>query len=1487
MVQNFIVHKVSAKLSKNLNAAVSVRHIDISFFDKMNIEGTLIKDKKNDTLLYAGSVNVNITDWFFWKDNIVLKYLALNDAVIHLNRKDSIWNYQFLVDYFSSPSKKTDTSKNVIKLDLNKVIFNTVAFVPHRQNVVVKKSDEINGDWNPENWKIIIKLLKINQGNLAIEQETNRPAYIKQFDDQHIFFTKINGSFSNTILNRDTITSKVNITALNPSGFIIRRLSSELKFSPVIMEFKKLDLVTNNSHLGDYYSMSYKDFNRDMNDFTAAVKLKGVFKRSVISSDDISYFAPELKSWKKQFILNGSAEGTIENLNAHNVSINSGITNFQGNFSIRGLPDINKSYFDVVSENLQTNIQDLTVFVPQLKQITQPNLRSLGEIRFKGFYKGTLDEFITNGLLTTSIGDIQTNLHMTLAGTPSYSGIVNTVNFNVGKLIGNDNIGNLNFSGKIAGKGFDSKALALDIDGKIQSFYFNNYNYQNISAIGKIKNKSFNGTAKIEDPNLNVPALSGSIDFSKRLPELKVNALINKLDFLSLHLTNDALAISGKFELNFTGTHPDNFLGTAKVYDANLSDKGKKLSFDSLVINTFIANNIKHLSVSSNELDLVVDGNFRVLEMPAVFQNYLNKYYPSFVSKNNKPLQPQNFTFDIKTRHVDEYVRLIDKRIYGFDDSHLSGSISTISGQMGVTANVPQFKYKNISFNGISVKATGSDSLVVMSSVSQTTINDSLTFPNTRIDIKALNDASDISIKTSANQALNEADLSVRLMTMTDGFNVIFNPSSFVINNKRWILEKGGSLTLSKNLFTASEVKFNQENQQLVISTIPSITRTTDLNIDLKNINIGDISPFIVKYPRLEGLMTGNIVINTPFNDPVLKYKTQIDQFRLDNDSIGVIKAAGEYVSADKIVTGKVISDNASLKLSSDVKIELDDSSNNQLQIVTSFNNSEIHPLEKYISFLFTNLHGQANGLLSITGTFKQPKIIGDVKLNKTSFIVDYTKAKYFLEENSILSFKNDEIDLTNIVLHDSLKHVASAKGKMYHKFFNDFYFDNVSFVTDHFSNGQPGKFLLLNTTARDNKDFYGHLVGDAHLSLNGPEDDMTMTISGEPTDSSHIYLPTGESAQTGKIDYIDFIKFGKEMKQDYVIKKQSNIKVNIDIDANPYAKIDVILDDVTGDVIKAQGTGKLNITAGTRDPFVIRGRYDILQGLYTFNFQTFFKTPFVLQQGFIEWTGDPYQANMNIDAIYRARQVDLSGIVTSNGYSSSKGDIDILFKLRGTLKDPKPDFEFQFAFNNPLKSDPIANEYLKTKFQADKNTLNKEVTALLLFNSIITDQQNLLSGNNTGNFVTRSLGQVISNTLSSSLNNILKKVLKTDAVNLYTNINTSDFNFQNSQKTFQNVGNFGLSTAFLKNRLQLNLGGNIDYNLQRIANTNSNFLFTPDVSFEYFITPDGKFRVVGFNRIDAGLGDISGITRRNRTGVLLSYHKDFNTFNELFGIKK
>ena len=119
---------VTNRLSKNLKSKISIKHVSFSLFDKMNLEGVLIEDQQNDTLLSAGKMQVSVTDWFFFKDKIVLHYIELGDAVIHLNRADSVWNYQYLVDYFSSGSSTTTKSKG-IELDFKKVKFNNVTFL--------------------------------------------------------------------------------------------------------------------------------------------------------------------------------------------------------------------------------------------------------------------------------------------------------------------------------------------------------------------------------------------------------------------------------------------------------------------------------------------------------------------------------------------------------------------------------------------------------------------------------------------------------------------------------------------------------------------------------------------------------------------------------------------------------------------------------------------------------------------------------------------------------------------------------------------------------------------------------------------------------------------------------------------------------------------------------------------------------------------------------------------------------------------------------------------------------------------------------------------------------------------------------------------------------------------------------------------------------------------------------------------------------------
>ena len=125
-VQNWLLGRVTAALSKRLHTPVSVRHINFLPFHEVALQGVLLRDRHRDTLLYAGALKVDITDWFFLKNPSNSTYIGLEDARINLTRTDATWNYQFLADYFSHTGPPDTTSKKTAialrEVDLSNVV---------------------------------------------------------------------------------------------------------------------------------------------------------------------------------------------------------------------------------------------------------------------------------------------------------------------------------------------------------------------------------------------------------------------------------------------------------------------------------------------------------------------------------------------------------------------------------------------------------------------------------------------------------------------------------------------------------------------------------------------------------------------------------------------------------------------------------------------------------------------------------------------------------------------------------------------------------------------------------------------------------------------------------------------------------------------------------------------------------------------------------------------------------------------------------------------------------------------------------------------------------------------------------------------------------------------------------------------------------------------------------------------------------------------
>jgi hypothetical protein len=378
-------------------------------------------------------------------------------------------------------------------------------------------------------------------------------------------------------------------------------------------------------------------------------------------------------------------------------------------------------------------------------------------------------------------------------------------------------------------------------------------------------------------------------------------------------------------------------------------------------------------------------------------------------------------------------------------------------------------------------------------------------------------------------------------------------------------------------------------------------------------------------------------------------------------------------------------------------------------------------------------------------------------------------------------------------------------------------------------------------------------------------------------SDSSHIYLPTESSRESNTVDYIDFVEFGSLFRNDSWNSNTANILLDMNIDANPACKVDVILDETTGDVITGTGKGLISIRVGNKEPLSVRGRYELSSGEYTFNFQTFFKKPFTLNKGNIVWTGDPYGAIIDIDAEYLARNVNVSNILPTEGFRQRE-DIIILSHLKGNLTTPQISFEFRLPEKSELSRDYLAVKKL-ADIQNDENEMNKQVASLLLFNSFLTENQNFLSGQNTVAFAASTAGGIISNWLTNIFNKQLERATN-GMLSTYIDINPTLSLQKNANELQANV-RAGLR-LLLSNRLVFLVGGTLDYN-NPYFQLDQKGLLTPDITLEWLLNREGSVRVVGFHRssIDFSMG------QRNRSGARLSYRKDFDKLSDIFKSKK
>jgi hypothetical protein len=122
-VKNFIRGKLESYLIKKTNSEIHISAVNYRLPKWIELDGIFFRDKAGDTLLYGNKLRVDLNMFKLLKGQYEISRIEFGEIKVNVSRNanDSTFNYQYLVDAFSSKTPKDTTRKSPISLSLDEL----------------------------------------------------------------------------------------------------------------------------------------------------------------------------------------------------------------------------------------------------------------------------------------------------------------------------------------------------------------------------------------------------------------------------------------------------------------------------------------------------------------------------------------------------------------------------------------------------------------------------------------------------------------------------------------------------------------------------------------------------------------------------------------------------------------------------------------------------------------------------------------------------------------------------------------------------------------------------------------------------------------------------------------------------------------------------------------------------------------------------------------------------------------------------------------------------------------------------------------------------------------------------------------------------------------------------------------------------------------------------------------------------------------------
>ena len=1424
-IQTYIGGCVADALCDKFGTKVKVGRVDLGFINRLILDDSYMQDKNGEQMLRVSRISVKINLLALANGQIEItsaQFFGLH-ANLYKATPEAKPNFQFVIDALASK----DSTKQKTPLDLQ------------------------------------INSLIIRNGEISY-RVLSRPSRPGKFSADDINARNISAHIIINRITDDSLNVKVKRIAFDERcGFKLKSLSLSAiacRTKTKIENFK-LELPATLIQIPSLQA-SYRMKNGQIE--MPTLQFDGSIKAPYISTSDLAVFVPTLTRLNMRPALDIQFNGTGSSLTVKKISINTtdGSLQLVANGGVKNYP-ANPSWYTNIDQ-LKAGQQAISNIYAVATGKNVPNIiERLGNVQITGYVGGDKKNIASEGKLNTSPGNL------TLAFDKRGDKItahMETVRFDIGSLVNDNKLGHISANLNVHGSSKDNFAA----QGRVYDFDYNGYKYRSLNLNATYRNKRLEGKANIDDPNVQLTAIGTFVNNGAK-PNLQLKANIAHFEPNTLRLTDkwQQTAFAANIACDIKGSDINNADGSIELHDFAMRGPETEYNINNVSVKTGYNNGNHFLDVDSDFGTIDINGHFSYNTIVRSVLNMVAAKLPTIPGLTHKPQREFNdFTLNASLNSTEWMNRLLGIPLEIHRPLNISGEIDDKNEKINLWCDVPSFTFNGNRFSDAFVNVESpSDTLKadirikkladrgkymalhLNAGASDNHLNTSLSFSNNeRHPLKGI-------INSSTVFAKDEEGVSTAYIDVL--------PSRATIGDTTWHVAPS-SIIYSKNKLQVNSFSVSHDNQMLAINGTATKSENDSLLVTLNDIDVSYVLN-LVNFHSVDffGMASGEARIAGAFSEkPLLSADVIVKDFKFETGRMGTLYANVGYNHEEGNIEINAVAkdeDNRWTDINGYVSPK-----HNYIDLAIDAHRTRAEFMESFCGSFMDNVNADINGNVNVVGPLNNINLVGKAVVDG-SVRLSALNTTYWMRGDSV-TFVPDEIKFKGDTLYDRNGNIGIMTGSIYHK-----HLTNLSYALKV----KAKNLLAYDTHSFGDNTFYGTAYVTGDCDIKGKSGEVVIDIDAVPEKNSILVYNAADQSSIGSTDFITWKDNNVEetdstdTEHNNKVDISTNIRLNFLINCNPNATLKLIMDEKTGDYITLNGDGVLRASYFNKGSFDIYGNYIVDHGVYKLTIQNIIKKDFTFQKGgSISFGGDPYNAALNLKALYVLNSVSLADLNIGRSFSNNNVRVNCLMNITGNPNSPKVDFDLDMPnMSNDIK------QMVYSLLNAEEEK-NQQVLYLLAVGRFMAQNNNNNATGETPQYSQTSLAMqsFLSGTISQQLNSVLSNVINSSNWNFGANISTGTEGFNNAE--YEGM----LSGSLLNNRLLFN--GQFGYR----DNANATTSFIGDFDIKYLLFPNGNLAINVYNKTNDRYFTRNSL---NTQGLGVIMKKDFTRISDLFFWRK